>query len=119
MGIMFKILYREVAKRNPTANEQWYCQDWQCPSWNECRHHHGRSYAYAAMLQDDDGGPPLLQPERNKGADYCKFYEYDNPRQWLNGWCSTAHKDCAGCRVPECPNCIIPRVIQFKKKDDL
>lgn len=99
------IIFREVSDREPLPGETWYCQDWQCPAWMECEHHHGRSYEYAAMLEVRNGSPPLLRPDRPPHATTCQHFRRDKPRAWLKGWCEPYDGSwcCVGCEAPECP----------------
>jgi hypothetical protein len=100
------IIYREVADRPPRPGEKWNCQDWECPSWYKCRHHHGRSYDYVAMLEPRNGKPPLLRPGRGSGESQCLWFQYDEPREWNARMCcpKLGTEDCPGCDTPECPN---------------
>ena len=100
------IIYREHSNREPEPGEEWLCETWACPSWMQCRHHIGRSYEYAAMLEARNGMPACLRIDLAPFAKQCHHFELDRPREWLKGWCSPmgGSSICPGCAAPECPN---------------
>lgn len=89
--------------REPRPGENWRCEDWACPSWTHCKHHFGRTYEYAAMVDPDKIKFRLLIPDRFKYRATCDHYKLDRPRQW-NHLCDPGDptKQCPGCSIPEC-----------------
>lgn len=102
---MFRLLVRPHFDRPPPRGAEFHCEDWQCPQWMRCKHHFGRSYAYAAMLDSEANAVLTFTPYRAAFEHQCNYYELDKPRTWLAGWCEPLSRNwsCTGCDLPECP----------------